>query len=91
MGQDMPEENLSRVVVDLRNEPEGIAFNVEHGEFTHSIRRGKHLPDFHEAIPPRLSGDPVPDIQGPAEAGMFVGGFEQLLPADDVQDLPRLH
>jgi len=89
VGQDVPQENLSRVVVDLRDEPEGIPFDVEDREFARGIRRREHLPDFHKAIPPRFPGDAIPDIQRPAETGVFVGRFQQLLPADNVQEWPR--
>jgi hypothetical protein len=91
MGQDVPQENLSRVVVDFGDEPESIPFDVEDGKFADGIRRWEHLPDFHQTSPPRFPGDAIPDIQRPTEAGMFVGRFQQLLPADNVQDWPRNH
>jgi hypothetical protein len=91
VGQDVPQKNLSCVIVDFSYEPESISFNVKHREFVHGIRRREHLPDFHEITPPRFSGNPIPDIQGRAETGMLTGRFEQLLPANDVQDWPQLH
>ena len=85
----MPEENLSGVVVDLRDEPEGIPFDVEHGKFAHSIRGGKHLPDLHQATPPRLFGDAIPNVQRASEIRVHVCGLQKLLAADDVQGRPR--
>ncbi len=91
MGQDVTKENLSRAVVNFRDEPERIPFDVEHGKLAHSIRRREHLPHLRQIPPSGFPGDAVPDIQRSAEASMFGGCFEQLLPADDVQDSPRFH
>jgi hypothetical protein len=73
MGQDAPQKNLSRVVVDFGDEPERIPFDIEDCKFARRIRRGKHLPDFRQATPSRFPSNAIPNIQWPAEAGMFVG------------------
>ena len=86
---DMPQENLSRMVVDFGDEPKSIPFNIEDGKFAHGIRRGKHLPDFHQGTPPRFSGDAIPNIQRACQFGVHLCGFQKLLAADDVQGRPR--
>ena len=76
-------------VVDFRDEPEGISFDVQHGKSAHGIRRREHLPDFHQAAPSRFLGDAIPNVQRAGEFRVHAYGLQKLLAADDVQERSR--
>ena len=76
-------------VVDFRDEPEGISFDVQHGKSAHGIRRREHLPDFHQAAPSRFLCDAIPNVQRAGEFRVHAYGLQKLLAADDVQERSR--
>ena len=84
----MLDEDSSCPIVDFRDEPVRVAFDIEHRELFHRICRRQFPPHFHKIFPDGLFRNPIPNIQGRADVGMRLGRLQQPLAADDVHFRP---
>ena len=50
MGKNVANVDAARAVVDLRDQPESIALDIEHGVLPYPIGRGKNLAHVHEPL-----------------------------------------
>src|SRR5207247_5311262 len=68
-------------VVDFRDEPEGISFDVQHGKSAHGIRRREHLQDFHKAAPSSFFGDVFQVVMSSVRISLVDSGFTHIFAA----------
>ncbi len=67
-------------VIDLRNQPILVAFDIEHGPFVHGVSVGERLSHIQQILPRCLLRNSEPRIQGRFQLGMPDSRFFEPFP-----------
>src|SRR3989442_3136916 len=82
MCKDSPDEDATGPVVDSRDEPILVSFDVEHCVAFDGIGARKRLANFRQAIPLRFLGDTEPGIEWAFQISRYRRRFAQPLSGD---------
>src|SRR5437660_10081667 len=82
MCKDSPDEDATGPVVDSRDEPILVSFDVEHFVAFDGTGARKRLANFRQAIPLRFLGDAEPGSEWAFQISMYRRRFAQPLSGD---------
>jgi hypothetical protein len=85
MRENLPNKNSPGTVIDLDNQAEIVALDIENRKPVHRIRGRKRLAHVVQGSPRRPFRNAVPDVQWGNQLRMPAGCFQQPLSRDDVQ------
>src|SRR5215831_7833887 len=91
MGEDMPNEYPTRLIIYRNNETVCVPLDIEDGIPFNRIRVGIGLAHIGQAPPLRSLGGPKPCIERTLQVGMHCSGFLELLATDNVHSLTLPH
>jgi hypothetical protein len=85
MRQNVPYENFPALVIYPRDQPVGVALDVEHRTSSNCVGCRKRFPHGDNISPLRRFRYPIPNIKGSRGIWMPQCSFYQLLSTDDAQ------